>query len=123
MADGPGRLAAAGHVGDSEAPDEPQRLHIKNPNKIRAVINTFAAANPGNFHAEDGSGYVFLADQILVINEFNPLAAARMVPPLDRWRRFDAGRQALMKAQLERLSKAPGLSPDVYELVMKSLAA
>ncbi len=96
---------------------------IKNPNKIRAVINTFAAANPVDFHAEDGSGYAFLADQILVINEFNPLTAARMVPPLGRWRRFDASRQALMKAQLERLSKAPGLSPDVYELVMKSLAA
>ena len=96
---------------------------IKNPNKIRAVINTFAAANPVNFHAADGSGYAFLADQILAINAFNPLTAARLVPPLGRWRRFDASRQALMKVQLERLSKAEGLSPDVYELVMKSLAA
>lgn len=102
---------------------EHSAFDIKNPNKIRAVINTFAGMNPVNFHAVDGSGYAFLADQILAINAFNPLTAARLVPPLGRWRRFDASRQALMKAELERLSKAEGLSPDVYELVMKSLAA
>jgi aminopeptidase N len=45
------------------------------------------------------------------------------VPPLGRWRRFDASRQALMKAQLERLAAAKELSRDVYELVMKGLAA
>ena len=113
----PGTLATVKRLMDHKGFD------IKNPNKIRAVINTFAAANPVNFHAADGSGYAFLADQILVINQFNPLTAARLVPPLGRWRRFDASRQALMKGELERLSKAEGLSPDVYELVMKSLAA
>ena len=102
---------------------EHSAFDIKNPNKVRAVVNTFAGMNPVNFHAADGSGYAFLADQILAINAFNPLTAARLVPPLGRWKRFDATRQALMKAQLERLAAAPGLSPDVYELVMKGLAA
>ena len=46
----------------------------------------------------------------------------RLAPPLGRWRRFDAKRQQLMKAELERLAKTEGLSPDVYELVLKSLA-
>ncbi len=96
---------------------------IKNPNKVRAVVTTFANANPVNFHAADGSGYAFLADQILAINAFNPLTAARLVPPLGRWRRFDEGRQGLMKTQLERLAASPNLSPDVYELVMKGLTA
>jgi len=96
---------------------------LKNPNKVRAVVNTFAVSNPVNFHAADGSGYIFVADQILAINAFNPLTAARLVPPLGRWKRFDPVRQKLMKAQLERLAAAPGLSPDVYELVMKGLAA
>ena len=96
---------------------------IKNPNKVRAVVNTFTALNPVNFHATDGSGYEFLADQILAINAFNPLTAARLVPPLGRWKRFDPARQALMKAQLERLAAAKDLSHDVYELVMKGLAA
>ncbi len=94
---------------------------IKNPNKIRALINTFSLMNPLNFHAADGSGYAFLADQILAINAFNPLTAARLVAPLGRWRRFDQQRQALMKAQLERLAAAPGLSRDVLELVMKGI--
>jgi len=102
---------------------EHSAFDIKNPNKVRAVVDTFAGMNPVNFHAADGSGYAFLADQILAINAFNPLTAARLVPPLGRWKRFDATRQALMKAQLERLAAAPGLSPDVYELVMKGLAA
>jgi len=96
---------------------------LKNPNKVRAVVNTFAIMNPLNFHAADGSGYAFLADQILAINAFNPLTAARLVPPLGRWKRFDASRQALMKAQLERLAAADGLSRDVHELVIKGLAA
>jgi aminopeptidase N len=113
----PGALATVKQLMEHSAFD------LKNPNKIRAVVNTFAAMNPVNFHAADGSGYAFLADQILAINAFNPLTAARLVPPLGRWRRFDASRQALMKAQLERLAAAKELSRDVYELVMKGLAA
>jgi aminopeptidase N len=95
---------------------------LKNPNKVRAVVGAFANTNPVNFHAEDGSGYAFLADQILAIDSFNPLTAARLVPPLGRWRRFDTGRQALMKMQLARLTEAKGVSGDVYELAAKSLA-
>ncbi|MBY0508989.1 MAG: aminopeptidase N [Rhodospirillaceae bacterium] len=113
----PGMLTTVRQLMDHSAFD------IKNPNKIRAVINTFAAMNPVNFHAADGSGYAFLADQILAINAFNPLTAARLVPPLGRWRRFDPARQALMKAQLERLAGHKDLSRDVYELVMKGLVA
>jgi aminopeptidase N len=113
----PGTLVTVKRLMDHSAFD------LKNPNKVRAVVNTFANMNPVNFHAADGSGYVFLADQILVINTFNPLTAARLVPPLGRWKRFDPARQALMKAQLERLAAAKDLSRDVYELVIKGLAA
>ena len=95
---------------------------LKNPNKVRAVIGAFANTNPVNFHAEDGSGYAFLADQILAIDAFNPQTAARLVPPLGRWKRFGAARQALMRAQLQRMADSKTLSPDVGELVMKSLA-
>jgi aminopeptidase N len=95
---------------------------LKNPNKARAVIGAFAMMNPVNFHAADGSGYAFLADQIMAIDAFNPLTAARLVPPLGRWKRFDPARQALMRRALERMAGAPGLSKDVTELVTKSLA-
>ncbi len=94
---------------------------LRNPNKVRAVIGAFSLSNPANFHAEDGSGYAFLADQVLAIDKFNPQTAARMVPPLGRWRRFDKTRQTLMKAQLERLAGGSQVSRDVGELVHKSL--
>jgi aminopeptidase N len=51
-----------------------------------------------------------------------PTTAARLVQPLGVWRRYDAARQALMRASLERVLAAPGLSPNTYEMVSKSLA-
>jgi len=111
----PGTLATVRHLLSHPSFD------LKNPNKLRAVIGVFSLSNPVNFHAPDGSGYEFLADQILAINAFNPQVAARLVPPLGRWRRFDSARQLLMKQQLERIAGAPQISRDVAELVVKGL--
>jgi aminopeptidase N len=94
----------------------------KNPNRLRALISTFASMNPARFHAEDGGGYRFLADQIMIIDSFNPMTAARMVEPLGGWRRYRADLGALMREQLERIVAHPGLSKNVFELVSKSLA-
>ncbi len=93
----------------------------KNPNRIRALIGGFSVRNPVHFHAADGSGYAFLAEQIIAVDKFNPQTAARLLPPLGRWKRFDATRQAAMKAALEKIVAEPGLSRDVYELATKSL--
>lgn len=94
----------------------------KNPNRIRAVIGGFSMRNPVHFHAIDGSGYAFLADQVIAIDKFNPQTAARLLPPLGRWKRFKPAQQKLMKAALERVAAEPGLSRDVHELATKSLA-
>jgi aminopeptidase N len=94
---------------------------IKVPNKVYALIRTFCA-NHVRFHAADGSGYGFLADQVLALNELNPQVAARMARGFDRWRKFDAKRQARAKAALERIRDASGLSRDVAEIVGKALA-
>jgi aminopeptidase N len=95
---------------------------MKNPNRIRALIASFTSGNPLRYHAADGSGYAFHADRILEIDAFNPQIAARLLAPLGRWRRFDAGRQAKMKRELERILAAPKLSRDTYEIASKSLA-
>src|SRR5690606_30384622 len=95
---------------------------LKNPNKVRALIGAFANQNPVNFHAADGSGYAFLADQVIALNGLNPQIAARLLAPLTRWRKYDAARQALMKGELERILASGELSSDVYEVVSKSLA-
>jgi aminopeptidase N len=93
-----------------------------NPNRLRALVSTFAAANLVNFHDPSGSGYRFLADQILAVDRFNPMTAARMVEPLGGWRRYTPDLGALMKAQLKRISSSEGLSKNVFELVEKALA-
>ena len=94
---------------------------IKNPNKARALIGGFCGLNPYNMHNADGSGYEFVADQIIKLNDINPQIASRLAVPLTKWRKMDEDRANLMKKQLERISNHPGLSGDVNELVIKSL--
>ncbi len=95
---------------------------LKNPNKVRALIGAFANQNLVNFHRPDGAGYRFLADQVIVLNKLNPQIASRLLAPVTRWRKYDTSRQALMKAELERILASGELSSDVYEVVSKSLA-
>jgi aminopeptidase N len=94
---------------------------LKNPNRVRSLIGAFSQANPLHYHAGNGQGYQFLADQVIVLNGFNPQIASRMMTALTAWQRFDTHRQALMKAQLERIMHTKGISPDVYEIASKSL--
>lgn len=93
---------------------------LNNPNKARSLIGVFAANNPVNFHSSDGAGYQFLADMVLKLDAINPQIASRLLGPLTKWRNF-AGRAELMQAELQRLAASPDLSPDVFEVVNKSL--
>jgi aminopeptidase N len=93
---------------------------ITNPNRLRSLAGTFAG-NHWAFHSPDGRGYAFLADMIIAADKLNPQVAARLVPPLGRWRRFEPKRSAMMKAALERIVATPGLSKDVFEQASKSL--
>ncbi|MDI1229946.1 MAG: aminopeptidase N [Methylobacter sp.] len=95
---------------------------LKNPNRVRSLIGAFSQSNPLHFHAANGQGYRFLADQIIALNTLNPQIASRMVGALTSWRRFDEGRQALIKTQLERIMTTEAISKDVYEVASKSLA-
>jgi aminopeptidase N len=93
-----------------------------NPNRFRALVGAFAAGNPAKFHDESGAGYRFLADQILAVDGFNPMLAARLVESLGGWRRYTPKLGALMKAQLQRIAAHTPLSNNVLELVTKALA-
>ena len=92
-----------------------------NPNAFRALVNTFAGANPAGFHRADGAGYEFIADQVIELDARNPQVAARLASAFNTWRRHDEARQALMKAQLERI-QAAAKSKDTLEIVQRSLA-
>ncbi|ATE63242.1 aminopeptidase N [Rhizorhabdus dicambivorans] len=93
---------------------------LANPNRLRSLVGAMSG-NQLIFHDASGRGYRFLADMLLKVDGLNPQTAAKLVPPLGRWRRFDEGRAGLMKAQLQRLLDTPGLSKDMFEQVSKSL--
>lgn len=94
---------------------------MNNPNRIRSLIGAFASTNPSAFHAKDGSGYEFLTDVLVDLNQRNPQVAARLIEPMIRLGRYDADRQALMRRSLERLKGIENLSGDLFEKIGKAL--
>jgi aminopeptidase N len=93
----------------------------KNPNKVYALIRSFGT-NHVRFHAADGAGYAFMAEQVIALDPINPQVAARLARAFDRWRKFDLGRQRHARAALERILNAPALSRDTTEVVSRALS-
>jgi aminopeptidase N len=100
---------------------EHEAFSITNPNNVRAVVGRFCQGNAVRFHDASGAGYRFLTEQVMTLDPMNPQVAARLASAFSRWHRYDPQRQALMRAELERLSQVEKLSTDVYEIVSKSL--
>lgn len=96
-------------------------FNLGNPNKVYALLGSFFRSNPGEFHLPDGSGYAFWADQVIALDARNPQVASRIARSLENWRRFKPELQRRMRVELERVAAAPGLSPDVAEIVGKAL--
>ena len=94
---------------------------MSNPNRLRSLAGQFGA-NHWAFHEPSGRGYDFLSEMIIAADALNPQAAARLVPPFGRWRRFEPKRAKLMRQALEKIVAKPGLSKDVFEQASKSLA-
>jgi len=114
----------------SEAPDALAQVRAlmqhpaydaRNPNRIRALVGVFCHGNPLRFHQADGSGYAFLREQVLRLDRQNPQVAARMLGAMNRWRKYDPQRQALMRAELQSIAAQATLSKDVYEVATKAL--
>jgi aminopeptidase N len=95
---------------------------IRNPNKVYALLGGFSQGNHVRFHAADGSGYDFVAEQVIALDALNPQVASRIARAFDRWKKFDAGRQSHARAALERIRATRGLSKDVAEIVTKALS-
>ena len=93
---------------------------LGNPNKVYSLLRNFGA-NPVRFHAANGEGYAFLAEQIRLLDGRNPQVASRLARCFDRWKRFDAAHQAHSRKALESLRDHPGLSRDVSEIVTRAL--
>ena len=96
-------------------------FNLANPNRARSLLFAFAAGNPVAFHRADGEAYRFVADRVVELDAINPQVASRIVSSFNQWRRFEPGRAALMKAELERIARQPGISKDVLEIVERAV--
>ncbi len=119
-----GIQASANHDGIFEELEK-LRTHedfdMTNPNRVRSLYAAFAMNNPVAFHDPSGRGYDFLKNAIIELNTINPQIAARMVTPLREWKRYTPDRQEKMKAALQEILEIENISPNVFELVSKSL--
>lgn len=106
-------------VGDLYDLMESEYFDIRNPNKVRQVVSGFAMMNPTRFHALDGSGYQFIAEQIIRLNAINPQIAARLGSAFRVLPKLDQQRQALVRRALERILGTDKLSNDVYEVISR----
>jgi aminopeptidase N len=111
----PGTLAEVRTLADHAA------FTFDNPNRVRALIGTFAMANQVRFNAADGTGYDFVADAVLRLDRANPQVAARLLGAFKSWRFLDAPRRKAAESTLRRVGEHAGLSKDVYEIATKSL--
>ena len=92
-----------------------------NPNKVSSLIGSFTRANLVRFNDRSGSGYAFLADQVIEIDTRNPQLAARLASGFNQWKTLDEQRQGLIRAELKRMLATPGLSSNTFEIVTKAL--
>ena len=95
---------------------------LANPNRVRALIGTFAQANATQFNRADGAGYDFIADHVLALDPKNPQLAARMATAFRNWRTLESGRRAKAQAALERVQATANLSRDLADIVQRTLA-
>ncbi|MBL3702698.1 aminopeptidase N [Sulfitobacter sp. BDSS02] len=109
-------------VGAAKALTEHKDFNWKNPNRFRATLGALTGNHAG-FHAADGSGYALLADWLIKLDPVNPQTTARMCTAFQTWKRYDAERQAHMRAALERIAAQPDLSRDTTEMVSRILGA
>jgi aminopeptidase N len=98
------------------------RFDARNPNRVRALVATFARRNWTAFHRADSSGYDFVREQVLAFDRRNPQLAAALAGAFNLWRRFAEPRRSLQRSALEAIGRASELSPDVAEIVERNLA-
>ena len=96
---------------------------MTNPNRVRALIGSFALANPTQFNRIDGEGYDFVAGIVLALDEKNPQVAARLMGAFRSWRALEPRRRERAVHTLRRVAAAPSLSRDVADIVARTLAA
>ncbi|WP_136659181.1 aminopeptidase N [Nitratireductor sp. XY-223] len=98
-----------------------RHFSIENPNRVRALIGSFAAGNPTGFNLPDGAAYEFLAEQIIDLDQRNPQVAARILTAMRSWKSLEPVRQEKARAALATIAQQSSLSPDVRDITDRTL--
>ena len=94
---------------------------LANPNRVRALLGTFANGNLTRFHALDGSGYDLLTRAVLELDGKNPQVAARLLSAWRSWRTLEPRRRTLIEARLRQIVGQERLSADVKDIATRAL--
>ncbi len=94
---------------------------ITTPNKVRALIGTFAMSNPVQFNRPDGAGYAFVADKALEVDRINPQVSARLLGAFRSYLALEPKRQGLAKAALQSVAATAKISRDLREISTRML--
>jgi len=100
---------------------ESPHFNRTNPNRVRALVGTFAFSNATGFNRADGAGYRFLAEQILEIDPKNPQLAARILTSMRSWRALEETRSDHARNALRTIAAGETLSSDVSDIVERML--
>ncbi|MBO9424449.1 aminopeptidase N [Labrenzia sp. R4_1] len=92
-----------------------------NPNRVRAVLQSFATGNPTQFSRADGKGFMLIADSVLEIDKRNPQVASRLLTSFRSWRALEGRRSTLAESALLRVSSSEELSRDCRDIVDRTL--
>jgi aminopeptidase N len=95
---------------------------MKNPNRVYALIRSFAAANPVGFNRPDGAGYRFLVRVVEDIDGQNPSVAARLATAFRSFRMLEPVRRGEAEKALGRLQASGRLSRDLGDIVQRTLS-
>ncbi len=88
------------------------------PNQFRALVGTFSNNLP-HFHRKDGTGYQYVAQQLIELDPYNPQIAARVALAFQRTARCDLHRRVTIDQILASILIQPGISKNLYEVVSK----
>ncbi|MEM9524233.1 MAG: aminopeptidase N [Pseudomonadota bacterium] len=97
------------------------RLADRNPNRVHALVGTFANENLTQFNAPDGSGYALVTELVAELDGRNPILAARLLSAFAAWRRLEPTRRSKAEQALRALRALRALTSDVTEILDRLL--
>ena len=97
------------------------KFSLRTPNRVYALLSSFAHGNPSEFHRPDGAGYDFIADLVVAIDSINPQVASRLMSAFRTWKTLEPNRRILARNAVQRVADMPGLSRDIADIAGRAL--